>query len=123
LAAGRHDASLFDHTYFNSGYGLMTLGQLPVRPEGAYRGPFRNVPWATPALVIGTTHDTFTPHAWAPRLVSDLGNARLLTLRGDGHDVLTSFNPCVLGAMFSYLEDLTLPAPGATCRREPPFGS
>jgi pimeloyl-ACP methyl ester carboxylesterase len=123
FAAGRHSASLFDYTYWNSGYGEIALGQLPVRPQGAFSGPFRNAPWATPALVIGTTHDTFVPYAWAGRLVSDLGNARLLTFRGDGHDVLTSFNPCVTGALLSYLEDQTLPAPGTTCVRDAPFGA
>jgi TAP-like protein len=48
---------------------------------------------------------------------------RLLTLRGDGHDLLTSFNPCTVGAMIAYLEDKTLPPPGAVCRRDPPFGA
>ena len=93
----------------------------PVKPQGAYRGPFRHHPGATPALVIGTTHDTWTPFAWARRLVADLGNARLLTFRGDGHDALTSFNPCVVGAMLGYLEEGALPAPGSVCRRDPPF--
>ena len=38
-----------------------------------------------------------TPYASAKRLTADLGNARLLTLRGDGHDILSSLNPCILG--------------------------
>jgi hypothetical protein len=71
--------------------------------------------------VIGTTHDTWTPFAWAGRLVADLGSARLLTFRGDGHDALTSFNPCIVGAMLGYLEEGALPAPGSVCRRDPPF--
>ena len=55
------------------------MGQLPVKPDGAFRGPFRSAPGAHPALVVGITHDTWTPFAWARRLVADLGNARLLT--------------------------------------------
>ena len=82
----------------------------------------RRAPTATPVLVVGTTYDAFTPFAWARRLVADLGNARLLALRGDGHDVLTSFEPCGLRALFAYLEELEPPPPGTVCRREPPFG-
>ncbi len=111
VEAGRHSASLFPRTFFNSGYGELALGMLPVRSADAYRGPFEHAPGATPALVIGTTYDTFTPFAWAQRLTDDLGNARLLTFRGDGHDVLTSFNPCIVQAIFAYLEELSLPAP------------
>jgi pimeloyl-ACP methyl ester carboxylesterase len=123
LEAGRHAASLFEHMYFNSGYGEIAFGQLPVRPDDPFRGPFRHAAGATPALVVGTTHDTFTPFAWARRLVADLGNARLLTFRGDGHGVLTSFDPCVTQAMLAYLDELALPAPGAVCRSQfRPFG-
>jgi hypothetical protein len=122
LEAGRHSASLFPRMFFNSGYGELAFAGRPVRSADAYRGPFRHAPGATPALVIGTTYDTFTPYAWTSRLVADLGNARLLTLRGDGHDVLTSFNACVVQAIFAYLEELVLPAPGTVCKREPPFG-
>lgn len=94
LAAGRHSASLFDHTYEQSGYGEVAMGQLPVKLEGAFRGPFRNAPGATPALVVGVTHDPWTPFAWARRLVADLGNAQLLTFRGDMNEI----DPVVNGA-------------------------
>jgi len=113
LDAGRHAASLFDYTAFNSGYGELTFALSPGH-DGFY-GPFRNPPQAATALVIGQTHDTFTPHQWAPRLAADLGNARLLMRRGDGHNVLTSGDPCVLGALLAYLENQTLPTPGARC--------
>jgi pimeloyl-ACP methyl ester carboxylesterase len=121
LESGRHAASLFEHTYFNSGYGEIAMGALPVAPQDAFHGPFRHAASATPALIVATTHDTWTPYAWARRLQADLGNARVLTLRGDGHDVLTSFNPCTTGAMIAYLEDTTLPQPGTVCRRDGPF--
>ena len=121
LEAGRHAAALFDHTYLNDGYSELVVGQFPVRADGAFHGPFRNGDANATALVVGTTHDTFVPFAWARRLVADLGNARLLTFRGDGHDVLTSFDPCVTGAMLAYLEEGALPASGKFCRRTPPF--
>ncbi len=113
LDAGRDSASLFDYSAFNSGYGEIAFALSPG--HDGFAGPFRNPPWATPALLVSQTHDTFTPHQWAPRLAADLGNARLLTARGDGHDVLTGGNPCVLGALLAYLEDQTLPNPGARC--------
>lgn len=54
----------------------VAIGQLPVKPEDAFRGPFCKAPGGPPALVIGMTHDPWTPFAWARRLVADLGNAR-----------------------------------------------
>jgi pimeloyl-ACP methyl ester carboxylesterase len=122
LESGRHAASLFEHTYFNSGYGEITFGARPVHPQDAFHGPFRHAAGATPALIVAMTHDTWTPYAWARRLQADLGNARLLTMRGDGHDVLTTFNPCTTAAMIAYLKDLMLPEPGTVCRRDGPFG-
>ncbi len=105
----------------------LTAGVSPASAASGAQVPklsweeFRHDPGATPALLIGITHDTFAPFAWARSLARDLGNARLLTFRGDGHDALTSFNPCIVGAMLAYLEELALPAPGSSCRREPPF--
>ena len=120
LAAGRHAFSLFPNVFWNSGYAELPLGLSPVRGR-PFRGPFVNSPAAGTALVIGMTHDPNTPYAWAKRLTADFGNARLLTLRGDGHDILSSLNPCILGRAILYLEEGTLPEVGATCRREPPF--
>ena len=94
----------------------LPLGLSPVRGR-PFRGPFVNSPAAGTALVIGMTHDPNTPYAWAKRLTADLGNARLLTLRGDGHDILSSLNPCILGQSLLYLEEGTLPEVGATCRQ------
>lgn len=90
----------------------------PVRPRGAFYGPFRHSAKAPPVLVIGGTHDPATPYPWSRRVVRDLGNARLLTFHGDGHGTVTAFNPCVLGASVPYLYDLELPPEGASCDRE-----
>ena len=121
LAAGRHSASLFATFAYNSGYSELPFGLVPFSRRDAFHGPFRHAPDAVPALVVGTTHDPVTPYAWARRLTADLGNARLLTFRGDGHDALTSLNGCVVGTLLAYLEDSALPAVGASCQREPPF--
>jgi hypothetical protein len=91
-----------------------------VPQKGVYRGPFRHSPAAPAALVIAGTHDPATPYVWGPRYVAQLGNARLLTYRGDGHGSLTEFNPCVLQAAIGYLNDLSLPAPGASCTQQIP---
>jgi pimeloyl-ACP methyl ester carboxylesterase len=90
----------------------------PVRPRGAYYGPFRSPKTAAPALVMHTTHDPAAPYAWGQKVVRDLGNARMLTYNGDGHGVIPDFNPCALGAMAAYLNDLQLPPEGASCDQE-----
>ncbi|MET7423575.1 alpha/beta hydrolase [Dactylosporangium sp. NPDC005555] len=51
---------------------------------------------------------------------STLGNARLLTYRADGHVSATSFNPCILTAILTYLDTVTLTAEGASCTQNAP---
>jgi pimeloyl-ACP methyl ester carboxylesterase len=87
--------------------------------RGAFYGPFRHAASATPVLVIASTHDPATPYSWAKRLVRDLGNARLLTFRGDGHGVLKQFDPCAVSAFVDYVVDLKLPPAGASCTQAP----
>jgi TAP-like protein len=53
--------------------------------------------------------------------VADLGNARLVTARGNGHGTVTSLDPCLVGPVLAYLETGTPPAEGLTCRRPAPF--
>jgi pimeloyl-ACP methyl ester carboxylesterase len=93
----------------------------PVTARGAFYGPFRNPPSATPVLVLHTTHDPATPYGWGRRVVRQLGNARLLTVRGDGHGILTQLNVCALLAAIPYLNDGELPPSGATCEQDIPF--
>jgi hypothetical protein len=87
----------------------------PVRPRGAFYGPYTHAATAPAALVIAVTHDPATPYAWGKRVARDLGNARLLTFRGDGHTAITELNPCILGAVIPYLDELALPPKGASC--------
>jgi pimeloyl-ACP methyl ester carboxylesterase len=84
----------------------------PHFAAGSYEG-------APPALVVHSTHDPATPYAWGKHVVRDLGNARLLAYRGDGHSIVTQLNPCVLEALVSYLNDVALPPTGATCDQAP----
>ncbi len=121
LEAGRHSQSLFDHFWFNSGYNELPQGISPYESRDVFRGPFRHSAAAPPAFVIGGTHDPATPYRWSRRLVADLGNARLVKVRGNGHGAVTALDPCVLVPMLAYLEDGTPPEEGLTCRRPAPF--
>jgi pimeloyl-ACP methyl ester carboxylesterase len=118
LRAGRHAAALFPHFALNSGYTELAYGLLPVSDEDAFHGPFRNSYKSRAALVIGTTHDPYTPYVWARHLTLDLGNARLLTYRGDGHGAITDLNPCILGHTLAYLENGVLPPDGTSCTQD-----
>jgi pimeloyl-ACP methyl ester carboxylesterase len=118
LRAGRHAAALFPHFANNSGYSELAYGAMPVSDADAFHGPFRNSPGAPAALVIGTTHDPYTPYVWAKHLTHDLGNAQLLTYRGDGHGAVTDLNPCIVGHMLAYLEEGVLPPEDARCVQE-----
>jgi pimeloyl-ACP methyl ester carboxylesterase len=121
LEAGEHSWNLFDHFWFNSGYVELPWGLFPVDPRGAYYGPFRAAGAAPTTLVVGTTYDPATPYRSARRLTTQLGNARLLTMRGDGHTAYGGNSPCIDAAVDAYLEAGTLPAPGTVCRQEVPF--
>jgi pimeloyl-ACP methyl ester carboxylesterase len=110
-------------TYFLGAFEEVRHRFWPVKARGAFYGPFRNPPSAPPALVLHTTHDPATPYAWGKRVVRQLGNARLLTVRGDGHGILTQFNACALAAVIPYLNDTTLPPKGATCEQDIPFAA
>jgi pimeloyl-ACP methyl ester carboxylesterase len=105
----------FPHFWFLSGHWDLVRALWPANDRDAFRGRIRNPAKAAPILVIGITHDQATPYVQAQRLTADLGNARLLTLEGDGHGAGTTFDPCVIGAMLGYVTDGTLPAQGAVC--------
>jgi len=122
LAAADRLFALAPHFAFGAYEGAKDLFW-PVRPRGAYYGPFRNPKHATPVLVMHTTHDPAAPYAWGQKVVRELGNARMLTYNGDGHGVIPDFNPCALGAMAAYLDDLQLPPEGAECDQDAPSSS
>ena len=123
LRSGAHAFRLFDHFWVND-YGALSFGLWPAEPVGAYSGPVENPSDAATTLVVGTTYDPATPYKDARAMTADLGNARLLTMRGDGHTA--SFNgnsSCVDGAVEAYLERGVVPAPGAACDQDVPFAA
>ena len=68
---------------------------------------------------MATTYDPATPYRGAKSLVRDLGNARLLTMRGDGHTAYPGNSPtCIDPAVEAYVNDGTLPAPGTSCKQD-----
>jgi pimeloyl-ACP methyl ester carboxylesterase len=121
LDRGAESWASFPHFWSNSGYAELNYALWPAHDEDAFAGPF-DVPEssATP-LVIGTTYDPATPYSGAVRLVEDLGNARLLTMEGDGHTAYGGNSACIDGATETYLVDGLLPAPGTVCQQEVPF--
>ena len=84
----------------------------PVTPLEDYRADVE-----TPAMVIGTTHDPATPHAWAESLTDQLGDARLLTHDGYGHTAYTSGSSCITDAVDDYFLRGRLPDEGTVCEQ------
>ena len=122
LATGAHSWGLFDHFWINSGYSEYYWGVFPVTARDAYYGPFSAPKNGTPTLVVGTSYDPATPYRGAKRMVAELGNARLLTMRGDGHTAYGGNSSCIDEAVDAYFEDLEVPAAGTSCKQEVPFG-
>lgn len=120
-AEGKRSYQDYDHSWWNHGYVEAAWGLYPIETRDAFYGPFVNPASAATTLVVGTTYDPATPYKESRRLVSQLGNARLLTMRGDGHTAYGGNSPCIDAAVDAYLEDGTLPAEGTACRQEVPF--
>jgi pimeloyl-ACP methyl ester carboxylesterase len=121
VAAGESSWATFDHAYWNSGFGELPWGLYPVTGKGVFTGPFRTAADSPTVLVVGTRYDPATPYRGARRLVSELGNARLLTMRGDGHTAYGLGSPCIDSAVNAYLLAGTLPAAGTVCNQDVPF--
>ena len=64
--------------------------------------------------MVGTTYDPATPYRGAKNLVRTLGNARLLTMRGDGHTAYSAANSptCINPAVEAYVNDVHAARPG-----------
>ena len=119
LAFGTTAFTLFPR--FAPGAFEQVAGALwPVRPRGAYNGPFTYT-GKKPIMVLASSHDPVAPIDGARRLVQQVGNARLLTVNGDGHGILVRFNQCALPLFIRYIEDGKLPPEGATCPQDVPF--
>ncbi|MCW2985010.1 MAG: alpha/beta hydrolase [Conexibacter sp.] len=121
---GKASYDTFDHFWFNNGYVELNYGLFNVfgpQPNGRYGGPFRVPGGAATPLVVATTYDPATPYRGAKALVRDLGNARLLTMAGDGHTAYGGNSPCIDTAVDAYMFDGTLPADGTVCKQDVPF--
>jgi pimeloyl-ACP methyl ester carboxylesterase len=70
---------------------------------------------AAPIVVIGTTRDPATPYHWAVDLAHQLDSGVLLTRDGDGHTGYHSGNPCIDGAVESYLVSGVVPRNHTSC--------
>ncbi|MFW3171253.1 alpha/beta hydrolase [Geodermatophilus sp. CPCC 206100] len=121
LDRGAESWASFPHFWYNTGYAEINYALWPVHDEDAFAGPF-DVPASSPTpLVIGTTYDPATPYSGALELVADLGNARLLTMEGDGHTAYGGNSGCIDAATEAYLAAVTLPGEGTVCQQEVPF--
>ena len=121
VAIGQAGWGMFDHAFWNTGYAELPLGLFPIRAQGVFRGPFRASASAPTILVVGTTYDPATPYREAIRLVTQLRNARLLTMQGDGHTAYGGNSACIDAAVEAYLNQGTVPAAGTVCQQEVPF--
>jgi pimeloyl-ACP methyl ester carboxylesterase len=119
VSAGQRSWDQHEHFWWNNGYAELNYGLYPVHDRDAFDGPFKVSGSAVTPLVIGTTYDPATPYRGARNLVRTLGNARLLTMRGDGHTAYNASNSpaCINPAVEAYVTDGTLPAPGTQCRQ------
>ena len=112
---------MFDHFYVNNGYAELNYGLYPVRARDVFKGPF-HVPQSSPTiLVVDTTYDPATPYRGGKRLARDLGQTRLLTMKGDNHTAYLGNSTCIDQNVEAYLIDLTVPPAGTTCDQEVPF--
>jgi pimeloyl-ACP methyl ester carboxylesterase len=121
LREGDQAFGMFDHFYSNHGYSELNFGLWPATAQDTYNGPFRVKGSAPTPLVVATTYDPATPYRGALKLVRELGNARLITMRGDGHTAYGGNSACIDDAVNAYVLQGTLPAPGTVCRQTVPF--
>ncbi|MEY2441879.1 MAG: hypothetical protein QOJ46_1305 [bacterium] len=123
LRAGQRSWDEHEHFWWNDGYLQLNYGLYPVRPVDIFRGPFAVRRSSPPPLVVATTYDPATPYRGARNLVRELGNARLLTMRGDGHTAYGGKSACVDAAVNAYVDEGTLPPAGTQCPQDTGFGA
>jgi pimeloyl-ACP methyl ester carboxylesterase len=121
--AGNHSWGLFPHAWWNAGYAELNYGLYDPRSNDVYRGPFRASGSSPTVLEVATTYDPATPYRGALRTAAQLGNDRLLTMRGDGHTAYGGNSHCIDDFVNAYIETLALPPVGTVCNQEVPFGS
>jgi pimeloyl-ACP methyl ester carboxylesterase len=103
-------------------YDMMPCATWPDLHTDAYDGPWNRS--KTTILVVNAQHDPITPIWGAKAAVRELGNARLLTVAGDGHtSMYVEPSKCRDAAQAAYLITQKLPAVGTVCPVDQlPFG-
>lgn len=95
-------------------YDMTPCATWPALDTDAYDGPWNRSGAAI--LVINSLHDPATPYQGAVAAVRELGNARLLTVDGDGHtSEYSEPSSCRDTAKQAYLITLKLPRRGEVC--------
>jgi pimeloyl-ACP methyl ester carboxylesterase len=124
LKEGRRSYQDYPHAWWSHGYSELAWGLYPITANSVFDGPFRNPQDAATTLVVGTAYAPATPYKEAQRLTAQLGNARLLTMDGDGHTAYGGNSTCIDAAVESYVDTLALPAAGTRCPQDlVPFAS
>jgi pimeloyl-ACP methyl ester carboxylesterase len=109
------------HFWSEYAYAEIPFALWPAHDQDAYGGSFAVGPSSPTPLVVGTTYDPATPYSSAVSTVRALGNARLLTMDGDGHTAYGRNSACIDSATETYLISGGLPAQGTVCQQEVPF--
>jgi pimeloyl-ACP methyl ester carboxylesterase len=121
LQRGAQSFHDYPHFWWKSGYAEISYLYWPAHDGDAFAGPFSVPGSSATVLVIGTTHDPATPYGGAQSLTRQLGNARLLTMAGDGHTAYGGNSPCIDRATEAYLFTRSLPPAGKVCQQQVPF--
>lgn len=96
-------------------YDMTPCATWPALNTDAYDGPWNKS--KTTILVINSLHDPATPYVGAVAGARELGNARLLTVNGDGHtSEYSEPSACRDTAKQVYLISLKLPKQGTVCQ-------
>lgn len=93
-------------------WGLLTCRDWPAEAD---RVTSTRAEGSPPILVVSTTRDPATPHAWGERLAEQLADGHLLTLDATRHTAYGSGSSCVDAGVDAYLLRGTLPEPGTVC--------
>ena len=95
-------------------YDMTPCATWPAVHTDAYDGPWNKS--RTTVLVINSRYDPATPYQGAVAAVRELGDARLLTVNGDGHtSEYSEPSSCRDAAKQAYLISLKLPPRGEVC--------
>jgi pimeloyl-ACP methyl ester carboxylesterase len=120
LHAGARSWEQHEHFWFNNGYVELDYGLYPSHDRDAYHGSFRLPRGAPVPLVVATTYDPATPYRGARNLARELGRARVLTMRGDGHTAYGE-SACIDSRINRYVDTRVLPRKGRQCAQDTRF--